>query len=389
MQPSSALGTFLRYWRSEWAGLSRAQLALAVAAQCTGKRKRVTGEVVRAWERGQPPASTEELDALLAVMRRHGLSEPEAGHVRRAVFAACLHRHYPELFPAEEFAQQPQVDELAEASLGGWPQAPASHDPVALVGQLTSLGRAVGHDTEPAPPGSQRRRQQVALAYTLATANWYCEATSRMGLAARYAGAAVAHVQACFGPAGVGSWVTVPHLRNVQLADIGYAAGSSGPVAEMLELSRAAEARGDRTMAANAFKHAFGLTYADGAEELRGAMWPEVDRHLEFLVPQDLVELLPGAVADRLWARAEAWAAELEYLRHGNVWEQMGWHVLMSNFAFGRGDIDEAEEHWLAAAQLAPRCGSVGVAAQAPLFLRACEEARKHRRRASRSADHV
>jgi hypothetical protein len=117
MKSAEAMGTFLRTWRSQWAGLSRGQLALAVSAR-SGKRRPVTAEVVRAWEQGQPPKSTAEFEALLTVMGRKGLTDIEVGQFRRAVFAACLDRHYPELFAAEDFAERPDVDEEAERSLG-------------------------------------------------------------------------------------------------------------------------------------------------------------------------------------------------------------------------------------------------------------------------------
>ena len=96
MRPAQAMGTFLKVWRSEWAGLSRAQLAIAVSAWLTNG-KRVKPGVVRWWEDGQPPGSTEELEALLQVMRTHGLTFPEVSQFRTAVFAACLDRQYPGL----------------------------------------------------------------------------------------------------------------------------------------------------------------------------------------------------------------------------------------------------------------------------------------------------
>jgi len=87
------MATFLRAWRSQRAGLSRAQLATALHA-VSPKAKGVTRHIIREWEAGQPPATTEELEALLTVMRRHGLSEASVERFRQTVLAACLARRY-------------------------------------------------------------------------------------------------------------------------------------------------------------------------------------------------------------------------------------------------------------------------------------------------------
>jgi len=87
------MATFLRAWRSERAGLSRAQLAIALHGS-SPKAKGVTPRIIREWEAGQPPATTEELEALLTVMRRHGLAEASVERFRQTVLAACLARRY-------------------------------------------------------------------------------------------------------------------------------------------------------------------------------------------------------------------------------------------------------------------------------------------------------
>jgi len=143
MNPARAMGTFLRTWRAEWAHLSRAQLAVAVAAR--GKpRKKVTPDIIREWEDGQPPASTAELDALLQVMREHGLTNPEVGQFQTAVFAACLDRHYPDLYEGESLADRPDIDEIAEAVFreGQWPGRSGT-SAVHLVAAIHELREAV------------------------------------------------------------------------------------------------------------------------------------------------------------------------------------------------------------------------------------------------------
>ncbi|MGI5817324.1 MAG: hypothetical protein ACOX9R_04430 [Armatimonadota bacterium] len=380
MNPSRALGTFLRRWRWEWAGLSRAQLALAVDAMCG--HERVTEAVVRAWEKGQPPASTEELDGLLAVMRRHDMSEPEIGYVRRAVFAAVLDRHYPDLFIAEEFAQLPDVDELAEQSPGVWPRAPASQSPVELVARLDSLEREVGRDVEPARPGSQHRRQQVALALTRDTMRWYCEASCRPGLAAGHAAANLRFLEDCFGEGGIGSSLTPMMQRLSRIFDGAMCMQTTVPVADLLDLSRAAEERGNAWIASQIFVMAFMLIPAPASADLREALWPDVDRHLDSVGrdPATVAILLPGAVADGQWARAERLATELEPWRHGPPMLRQGWEADMAIFAFYRGDLDEAQEHLDACLSLSLEAGLLYNIIAMPALLRMCEEARKRAR---------
>lgn len=380
MQPSRALGTFLRYWRSEWAGLSRAQLALAAAAQC--KRKRVTEAVVRAWERGQPPADTEELDALLAVMRRHGLTEPEIGHVRRAVFAACLDRHYPELFPPEEFVELPDVDQIAGRQYDHWPWSSTADDVVKLAGELESLERTVGRDFEPAPPDSQRRRQQVALAFTRQSMCLYCAVTARYGLAARHAAANERFLADCFGSGRPSPSLSATTLRIGVLSLAGLAAESTAPVPELLSLSHEAEARGDAVTAAAAFMAAFALIPAPGFDAMREALWPEVDRHLDRLGmdPGYVANVISGAVADGQWARAEACASGIAPLEDGSEPIRGGWHGKMGEFAYGRGDLSEAEGHFAECLRLASMTGAGYHQVAMPHLVRMCEEARRHPR---------
>ncbi|MGD9498241.1 MAG: helix-turn-helix domain-containing protein [Armatimonadota bacterium] len=368
MSPAQAFGTFVKYWRSQWAGLTQAQLAIAIGAHCRGQR--VTERVVRRWEEGQPPVDIEELDALLTVMRKHGLSEPEIGHVRRAIFAACLDRHYAGLFIAEEFAQLPDVDVLAEGSLGDWPQAPASRDPVELVAQLESLERAVGRDLEPAAPGSQRRRQQAALAFVRQTMAWYCGVTDRGALGVRALAANLPYLDACFGSGEVGGKLSTLETRR-QLAHAQCGLSRSDEfVPEQLEVSRTAEARGDLALAAGSFADALNRASA----ELRSTLYPQVERHLGG-PPCTWDRVFAVAVKDGKWALAESILPHLEPLRHSNQWALQWWHQQMGPFAFHRGDLSEAEEHFAAVLRLHEELGGAD-ALRMSLWLRVCEQAR-------------
>ncbi len=382
MNPSLTLGTFLRYWRSEWAGLSRAQLALGVDAQYRHGRKHVTQAVVRAWEKGQPPADTEELDALLAVMRRHGLTEPEVSSVRRAVFAACLDRHYPELFAAEEFALQPDVDEQAAQIHAHWPPPPVGSDPVEFIGKFTSVERAVGRDFEPAPAGSQRRRQQVAMAYLRQIMSPYCQTVVRYGLALQHDLRNERFVRDCFPHGGPASTMSAEHMRAAVLFNTALTMETTEPVAGMLSLSRALEARGNDYEAAGIFLSAFALFPAPGVGAARDALWPHVDRHLEAVdhAPGYLALVLPGAAADGRWAQAEAALQGIEGFQHGSQDQQTYWHGKMGEFFFCAGDLIRAEEHFRADLSMSRDLAAVYDLMVLPHLLRACEDARKHPR---------
>ena len=382
MNPSLTLGTFLRYWRSEWAGLSRPQLALAVGAQRKRGRKQVTQAVVRAWEKGQPPADTEELDALLAVMRRHGLTEPEISSVRRAVFAACLDRHYPELFAAEEFAIQPDVDEQAARMRLQWPPPPVGSDAVEFIAKLTSLERAVGRDFAPAPPGSQRRRQQAALPYMRRAMSSYCQSVALYGIALQHTIRNERFVRNCFGNAGP-SWIlTAQDLRREVIRLTALTTESTEPVTEMLRLVREEEDRGNPGGAAWYFISAMVLIPAPGVGTIRDALWDELERHLQVIDNSDdwLIQVLASAAADGKWALAEAAAQGIEPWQHGSAYDQNAWHAKMGEFALCTGDLTEAEEHFQASLSLSKDLGAVYAMAVMPHLIRACEEARKHPR---------
>jgi len=97
MAPARSMGEFLREWREEQARLSRARVAIAINAKLP-KGRQIPHDRVRRWEEGQPPNSTEELEALCQTMREHGIAPSELKQFREAVFAASAQRRYPELF---------------------------------------------------------------------------------------------------------------------------------------------------------------------------------------------------------------------------------------------------------------------------------------------------
>lgn len=164
VNPAAVMGTFLRTWRAEWTGLSRAQLAIAVNAKRRSGR-RLSEDRMRRWEEGQPPKSTAELEALCEVMGERGLFPLEIKQFQQAVFAACADRQFPELFTNAEWVYRDDVDAWARRVVG-WERlyrTPANI--VDLVAGVEELSRVVESDQRPRPSPAQRQRQRTALVY--------------------------------------------------------------------------------------------------------------------------------------------------------------------------------------------------------------------------------
>jgi len=178
-------------------------LAVRLSALCA-KRKRVTADIVREWEDGQPPKSTAELDAVTEVMRRHCLSAPELEQFRQAVFAVCAARQYPELFADDGLAHRADIEEVAYGIWQRHPQRPGAINIVALVAGIEELDGALKAGLRPTHRGSLARKQAVALAYLRAAL------VKRHGLSNRFAQvlrATEANAQLLdshFGPGGLG-----------------------------------------------------------------------------------------------------------------------------------------------------------------------------------------
>jgi hypothetical protein len=182
MKPSLAMGLFLQTWRTDWAKLSREQVAGAVS-RAGGKP--VKSGTVREWESGQPPARTEDLDGLLQVMRRHGIPELWATQFREAVFTACVDRHYDGLFPEENLAQRTDVADLAAALGDPQRDGPQGASMVALLAAHCELEAAVVGADGPPVSSQQRRRQVAALVHLKAGISFRLLQCGRMAAAAR------------------------------------------------------------------------------------------------------------------------------------------------------------------------------------------------------------
>lgn len=355
MKPARAMGTFLRTWRAEWAHLSRAQLALAVAG-CCKPRKKVTPDVIREWEDGQPPASTAELDGLLQVMRRHGLTIPEVDQFRTAVFAACLDRHYPGLSEVEEFAYRADVDEVVGACC--W-----AMDTVRLVGGLTELDRAVrsprGHVS-----ASQERRQQAALIYLRHWLAWRHERAARLALAVPLYAANAECLNLSFGPRGLGTWLTPLYQRLMQLFDSHAVSDFAGPASRgraAVELRRVLRLAGRARRAGDHIAWYQGLYgsltqigFLSRAE--METTFAEAEAQLSWADDAGLTApyrpfpcLASAAIQLGLFDKAEQYLLEFDGVKHLVHEGPFMWLMQAGHLARYRGDFGEAQAYGEAA----------------------------------------
>jgi len=362
MNPAPALGTFLKHWRSQWAGLTQAQLAMAVGAASGGRR--ITERVVRRWEEGQPPADTEELEGLLVVMRRHGLTEPEIGHVRRAIFAACLDRHYPELFASEEFAELPDVDEEAREECLRVMSGFGAQDIVGLVARQDELARAGRERLTPAGRGTHARRQDAAQAYLGIALAYQHFGRGRSALAAARCDAAADLVTTHFGEA------LEPMFSAHNLADraliFGFkAAPSATAIRALLAAAEAARARGDDPWGGSLLCEAacYCGQFGDAAlrAEVRSAARDRIAICREHGSPVTLGQAHRSefwmACADRRLAEAEHHLALYDQYAPSDILHEVALGLCRGKLALAADTPGEAEELFEAALPLARRLG--------------------------------
>ena len=407
MGPAKAMGTFLRVWRSEWAKVSRAQLAIAVSAHLT-KRKAVTPRAVLYWEEGHPPNSTEEFDGLCQVMRRNGLTHPEVQDFRKAVFAACLDRQYPELFPDEDFAQRDDVDEVARQICVAPPWMEPGGGTVMVVAAVTSLRESLMRGDEKGH-AAIRRRQYAALAFLQHVLADFHGGGGRFALAGQTLGIVVDLLTEQF-RGGLGHPLTAEWNRLSQLNTLAYEQlmrggllatwanpemlgryrrVSGGPPLtawagpEMLGRYRervsgsppvAARERDQwLTMICNQFSMFGGLegwSVVHGLEEEHFSAADECgDRSWAAWVHAG------AAMKDRRWADAERHAAEFSHWRDAGIDERYRWHRFTAHSAMARGDYAEALEHLPRAQALAFQAGDHGAEAWLVESEQQCEDA--------------
>jgi hypothetical protein len=353
MKPAEAMGTFLRTWRSEWAGLSREQLAIAVSAQC-GTRRRVTAPVVRHWEQGQPPASTAEFEALLTVMGRKSLSRPEVDDFRKSVLAALCDRQYTGLFEDDGFAYREDVD-IAAWHMSQGPNHPRDLDVVTLVARIKDVEAALRGNTGCRASGSDLTRQQMALVYLRQGLAERVGAAGRPAQAAQEHTAAARLIQEFFGQRPPFPLSLFTELMQA-VGNRGLASRSAAEVGRLLDLSEQAQAAGDSGACSLAFMAAVSLSAWFGTPQMRDALRRQAEPHLEAhrswtwwpkAAEMACAPLFEGAVKDGLWDEAERVAPALESWQHetGTMFQSM-WHACMGDFAAARGDYDEALHHY-------------------------------------------
>ncbi len=347
VNPARAMGIYLRTWRREWAGLSRAQLALAVSAGCSGHR-RVTPRVIEKWEAGQPPQCSEELLALERVMARHGLKPEEVSDFRRAVYAACAGHLYPELLEGDDWVHRPDVDGVAEALCR---RCLTLEEEISVAGLLVfvdELTAAVDSDEGPLPCGAQGRRQRAALAFARGGLAMYLDgARGRMahwtgGLLNQNADFIAAH----FGPAGLGGRLSPLGQRVMAAWHHGHHGHSVAWAQRLLPLAEAAEAGGEYGIAADAR-----LKAAHALIELDPGPWDHLlaraEAHLETAASAARPDGFSVSHLDLAWAQLSAGnpdaaeAALLEFVQWGspNAPRHLWWHQAHMWVALCRGDL--------------------------------------------------
>jgi hypothetical protein len=311
------MGTFLRVWRSEWAGLSRAQLGVAVSAHLP-KRKALTTKVIRKWEEGQPPSSTEELEALGKVMRRHGLTNHEVSQYRTAVFAACVDRQYPGVWRREDLACRPDVDEIAcemwRQYVSG-SEYPLPADVVEVTVVVKELERAVLEDRSH-PAGARQVRKQRAAACLLRHIEMHMHGHGGRGrLNASAADTIARELRAHFGMNGLGLGPTMTVLAHCGWAAEAAIEDCGLPACRrLLQVSEQAEARGEGPVALGTFGSALFHTARKAP-----ALYAGIQRRAEGML---------GMYGDQV-----------------HVWMLHGWHYNRSCAASVAGEWDGAEAH--------------------------------------------
>ncbi len=377
MNPARTMGTFLRVWRSQWASLSRAQLAMAVSSQC-GRRREIKPGVIRSWEDGQPPSSTEELDALLRVMGRHGLARPEVEQFRRAVFAACVDRQYPECFADEDFAQRRDVDELAAEVFRRAGDGELTYYQLpALVSQIGELENEVsGHLTPPAP-GTQARKQAAALAYHKASLAHHHGTMGRFATSTAAWADGAAFMRNRLGPGALPD-LALEQLLVSQRSSLLMETGSGAPMHCVLDLHRDAVARGQHYRAAWLLQSVLEVLSATDDEALCQWVRPMEREHLEVLkdVAREWLDdahlhYLHLALRAGDLEKADTYVAAVEHCQHGGLIQDQ-WFYAMGSLAQAQGNRAEACSYWERGLAVAKARGHVVMEAGILRALREC-----------------
>lgn len=358
------MGTFLRVWRSEWARLSQAQLANAVQRHLNGHRPVTTG-VVRWWEQGQPPAGTEELEALCRVLEAHQISAAEVEQFKSVVFAACVDRHYPGLLPPyvsvdDETILQTAVryEDAARCNVGV-PQT------IAVVAILSELGPLVLGRLHAPAPGTREQAQDAAYVLLLNALAGCHSRAGRLVLARDTFCRSSAILAQRLGGA-VSEWVDLPLNRLRWLYHSSIIDGPRSVEGEMLDIYHSALEQHSSCVAGTALEWLLDMARRPGQETLRARLLPLDDGELELTAgdaggitapgiryQEGMCALVDGKmdVAERCWGAIDQW-------RHSTEWDRLCWSVYAGKFAWAEHNWEATERHMLRAADIARAIGN-------------------------------
>ena len=385
MSPAQAMGTFLRVWREEWAGLSREQVAIAVSA--LAPKAKVSKYVVREWEQGQPPHSATELQALELVMRVHGITPPEAEQVRQAVFDACSSQRYPELFEDESIAHREDVEELAYTLHRREAAAPCATSIVSLVAFQRELEAAV-YGTESGVDGPQAGGRRLALAWVrsiMGHRHW--KHAERPTQAARCFGDNADFLGAYFGRHGLPPDLSVLGQRSCEVYARLQAAQAAGQKEEVRRQARALAQVYERAWETQDHPAALHSLYIavyphELPREEALVLLREGNRRLLHKPNQGMpmayrrVALCTASLHLGLLGEAGEHLAAIEWFRTAGPSEQTVWATLAGDWACRRTNYDEAQAQYERALETARKLGHWGGVLAAEKALAACDRAR-------------
>jgi hypothetical protein len=285
-------------------------------------------------------------------MARHGMEEAELRAFQRAVYAACAGHLYPDLLGGEDLVHRPDVDGVAESLyIRCMTDGDGAHI-VSLPAIVEELTAAVVGDRGPPPSPAQRRKQRTALAFARAGLgmrfHWARGGKARWAsdLLDRNADFTAAHC----GPAGLGGRLTVLGQRITAAFQRAHGCCSVPWARALLDLSEAAECRGETREADRACLravHCLADLQEGGYDALRPAALGHLRRVEEVEDPGNWdsghFDLVWGALANGLDQEAGRQIASFEQWCSGSASEVEQWHEASAWLAVGEGDWGAAE----------------------------------------------
>lgn len=360
MDPSHVMAAFLRDWRQQWAGLSRAQLAHKVRQ--VGGGRAVTSDVVRRWEQGQPPKNDRQLDALLCA-----LSSGNAGHLTAAerleLETLCVQAAGARRFPARswwreaDIANRADVAELAVAALHHEWRAPEASSTIALWAATQHLGRAVGGDLGDFPHGHRVQQVYALAAFRTALAHKH-QAVGRFRMAASISHATAELLEEWFGPWGRVEGLLVMNSRTEAALSEELSRPPAQRRGSLLALAETAWALGDPAASAYACFNGLGPKLTVREFDRRAPLLLEVWQVSQPGPPTNAHLALFWAYAwQGRWDEAERHLLACQRWANAGGMDQVQWHGACAHLLSSRGDLAEAETHLHKGLALGDQCG--------------------------------